>query len=179
MKNILIAGMLAAVSLNASAEGWKFAPLLSDKSFKLEPTLAITANHVDLKDSGNDTGYGLDFNFNCGLVQDPQNRIRTHINLGHFNENGVKVNSFELSPRYMVPVGSGLSVGAGPSLAAYRVNGRAGYDETLLALGVAAGVNYRSGAFFMGADVRYHDTEHKRGADFDSWTVGVKAGINF
>lgn len=179
MKKLVVAATLATLSFAASADGWKFAPLLSDQAFKLAPTLALAASRVDPKDGGSDSGVGLDFNFNCGLVQDPQNRIRTHINLGHNSKDGVRVNSFELSPRYMLPVGQGLSVGAGPSLAAYSVKASGGYDETLLAIGVAAGVSYRSGAYFLGGDIRYHDTEKKNGADFDNWTIGLKAGFNF
>lgn len=179
MKKIILAATLTALSCAASADGWKFAPLFTDKSFKLEPTLAVTANHVNPDGSGSDTAFGLDFNFNCGLLQDPQNRMRTHINIGRSSEGGVKATAFELSPRYTVPLGQGYSVGVGPSLAAYKVNGRAGYDETLLAVGVAAGLNYRAGAYYAGVDLRYHDTERKSRADFDNVTVGLKVGINF
>lgn len=178
MEKLALAAALVTLSFAASAEGWRFAPLLTDSSFKLEPSIALTANSVDPKDGSRDTGVGIDFNFNCALLQDPQNRVRTHINIGHNNDNGVKVNAFELSPRYTIPMGQGLSVGIGPSLAVYKVNA-SNYDETLLAAGVAAGVNYRAGALFLGADVRYHNTEEKQGADFDNWTVGLKAGINF
>lgn len=176
---LLAAAVLATLSCAAAADGWRFAPMLSDKSFKLAPTLAVTANRVDPKDADSDSAYGLDLNVNCGLLQDPQNRMRTHLNLGRYSKNGVKVTSFELSPRYMVPVGQGLTVGAGPSLAAYNVDGQGGYDETLFAVGVAAGVSYRSGALFLGGDVRYHATEKKNGADFDNWTIGLKVGANF
>jgi hypothetical protein len=178
MKKLALAATLLTLSIAASADGWRFAPLLTDPSFKLAPSIALTANHVDPKDGTSTTGAGIDFNFNCGLLQDPQNRMRTHINIGHNNEDGFSVNAFELSPRYTIPMGQGLSMGVGPSLAVYKVSGR-GYDETLLAAGVAAGINYRVGALFLGADVRYHNTEEKQGADFDNWTVGLKAGVNF
>jgi hypothetical protein len=158
MKKLALAATLVTLSFVASANEWRFVPLMTDPSFKLEPSIALTAN--------------------CGLLQDPQNRMRTHINIGSKNEDDVSVNSFELSPRYTVPLGQGLSIGVGPSLAVYRLSGR-GYEETLLAGGVAAGINYRSGALFLGADVRFHDTEKKQGADFDNWTVGVKVGVNF
>jgi hypothetical protein len=179
MKKIMVAATLATLSFAANAEGWKFGPLFTDSSFKLAPSLALTVNNVDPKDSNSETGVGVDFNFNCGLIQDPQNRMRTHINIGHTTENESTVNSFELSPRYMVPVGQNLSIGAGPSLAVYNLKAPGGYDETLFGIGVAAGVNYRSGAFFMGGDVRYHNTEKEKGTEFDNWTVGLKAGVNF
>ena len=178
MKKLALAATLVTLSFAASADGWRFAPLLTDPSFKLEPSIALTANRVDPKDGNWDTSMGIDFNFNCGLLQDPQNRMRTHINISRSDDDGVSVNAFELSPRYTVPMGQGLSVGVGPSLAVYKVSGR-GYDETLLAAGVAAGINYRAGALFLGADVRYHNTEEKRGADFNNWTMGLKAGVNF
>ena len=178
MKKFALAATLVTLSFVASADGWRFAPLLTDQSFKLEPSIALTANSMDPKDGASNTSAGFDFNFNCGLLQDPQNRMRTHINIGHSNDDGVNVNAFELSPRYTIPMGQGLSVGVGPSLAVYKVSG-SGYDETLLAAGVAAGINYRAGALFLGADVRYHNTEEKQGADFDNWTVGLKAGVNF
>lgn len=179
MKKILLAATLATLSFAASADGWRFAPVLTDKNLKLEPSLAITANRIDPRDGSGENAYGVDFNFNCGLIQDPNNRIRTHVNYGRVSEDGVKVHAFELSPRYMVPVAQGLSIGAGPSIAAYKVKASGGYDETLWGAGVAAGINYRSGALFLGADVRYHVTQNKSGADLDNWTAGVKLGINF
>jgi hypothetical protein len=179
MKKIILATTLVTLSLAASADGWRFAPALIDKNLKFEPSLAITANRVDPRSGSGENAYGLDFNFNCGLIQDPNNRIRTHVNYGRISENGLKVHAFELSPRYMVPVAQGLSIGAGPSLAAYQVKSGGGYDETLYGIGVAGGVNYRAGALFVGADVRYHATQTERSADFDNWTAGVKVGINF
>jgi hypothetical protein len=178
MKKLALAATLVTLSFVASANEWRFVPLMTDPSFKLEPSIALTANSVDPIDGPNRSSTGIDFNFNCGLLQDPQNRMRTHINIGSKNEDDVSVNSFELSPRYTVPLGQGLSIGVGPSLAVYRLSGR-GYEETLLAGGVAAGINYRSGALFLGADVRFHDTEKKQGTDFDNWTAGVKVGVNF
>jgi hypothetical protein len=179
MNKLLLAATLATLSFSAAADGWRVAPLVTDAGFKLSPSLALAANHVDPKDGPSATGYGVDFNFNCGLLQDPQNRMRTHINLGQTKKDGVKVNAFELSPRYTVPLSQALSFGAGPSLAAYKVKADTGYDETLLGLGVAAGINYRAGAFYAGADVRYHDTKKKAGADFPNWTLGLKVGMNF
>lgn len=178
MKKFALAATFLTLSFAASANGWRFAPIVTDQSFKLEPSIALTANHVDPRVGAGNTSMGIDLNFNCALLQDPQNRMRTHINIGHSNDDGVKVNAFELSPRYTIPVGQGLSVGVGPSLAVYKVN-RPGFDETLLAAGVAAGINYRAGALFLGADVRYHNTEEKQGADFNNWTVGLKVGVNF
>ena len=184
MKKIVLAAALAAASATVAAEGWRFAPLFTDRDFKLQPTLAATINSVTPKDdfsasSRSANSYGLDFNFNCGILQDPQNRMRTHLNIHQADEDGIKATAFELSPRYTVPFGIGLSAGVGPSLGAFKVKSDTGFNETYFGLGLAAGVNYRSGAFYAGADVRYHATGEKGGVDYDHTTAGIKLGVNF
>ena len=101
MKKTVLAALVASAvfSSAALADGWKFAPLLTDKSFKLEPTVAVTVNSVDPDMAGakTATSYGIDFNFNCGLLQDPQNRMRTHLNISSSDKDGVEVMAYELS----------------------------------------------------------------------------------
>jgi long-subunit fatty acid transport protein len=178
MKKMVIAASLAAMSMAAQAEGWRLAPGFKEQGFRFDPSLAATVNYVDPKDYSSDTGLGVDFNFNCGLIQDPQNRIRTHLQYGRIDKGDLTANAFELSPRYTVPLNGGFSVGVGPSVAMYQVS-MPGYDKNLFGYGVAGGVNFRSGALFLGADARYHNTQSKGGKNFDNFTLGVKAGINF
>ncbi|MBU1237257.1 MAG: hypothetical protein KJ634_01130 [Gammaproteobacteria bacterium] len=178
MKKIIVATTLAALALTAHADGWRFLPAQSDANFKFEPTVAGTLNHVDPSDHSSDFGYGIDLNFNCGLIQDPQNRIRTHLQIGHVSKDSMKADMFELSPRYTVQLGKGLSMGAGPSVAVYSVD-VPGYDGTLYGIGIAGGVNYRMGSLYLGVDARYHNTQSKQGTDFDNLTVGFKAGVDF
>ena len=178
MIKIVLAAALTTLSLSAQAEGWRFFPVQSDPNFKFEPSVAGTLNFVDPRDHRSDTGFGVDFNFNCGLIQDPQNRIRTHLQVGHVSKGNMTADMFELSPRYTVPLSKGLSIGAGPSLAAYRLD-LPGYDKTLYGFGIAGGVSYRLGSLYLGADARYHDTQSKKGENFDNLTVGFKAGVNF
>lgn len=181
MKKTFLAALIGAAGLASSAaiaESWRFLPVLSDKTMKFEPTLALTVNRVDPDAGNNVTAYGVDFNFNCGLIQDPRNRIRTHLNVSRSDRSGLEVVAFELSPRYTLPLGSGLSVGVGPSLAVFQLDAT-GYSESHFGVGVAAGVNYRVKEFYLGADLRIHETETERGVDYDNVTVGAKIGFNF
>ncbi|MEY2687290.1 MAG: hypothetical protein RL375_1488 [Pseudomonadota bacterium] len=180
-------GLIVAAALSlgalfapaAHAEGWQFLPLLSDASFKFEPTLALTVNRLAPDQGDSATAYGLDLNFNCALLQSPDKRIRTHLNMSGTDEGGVKTTAFELSPRYTMPVGMpGLSLGVGPSLAVFKVEA-AGTSSNLTGVGLAGGINYRAGAFYVGADVRMHSTSAKNGVDLDPVTWGLKAGFNF
>ena len=148
--------------------------------FKFEPSLAVSAGVLNTS-TGNDNTmavYGLDFNMNCGLIQTPDNRIRTHVQINHSDKSGVKSTTFELSPRYTLPVGSGFSVGAGPVLGVAMVdNGR--NDKNLFAYGAVAGVNFRAGMLYAGADVRYLNTNDRDNVDYENWAVLAKVGINF
>ena len=180
MKKTLVVASLAIAATSVLADGWRFAPLFTDKNFKLEPTIAATINSVDPKDVDTATSYGVDFNFNCGILQDPQNRMRTHINIHQADEDGTKATAFELSPRYTLPLGNGLSVGVGPSLGAFKVKvDGTSFNENYFGVGLAAGINYRMGQFYAGADVRHHVTGEKSGVDYDHTTAGVKVGFNF
>ena len=181
MKKTVVAALAAAlVSTVSHAEGWRLFPIFSDSALKFEPTLALTLNRVDPDEAGSQvaTAYGIDFNFNCGLIQDPQNRIRTHLNISRSEKNGVEVMGYELSPRYTVPLGGGWSAGVGPSLAIFDLE-TATAKSSYGGLGLAAGVNYRAGAYYAGADLRYHGTDNKRSADYDNLAVGIKVGFNF
>jgi hypothetical protein len=177
MKKIFVAAAMASLSLAVHAEGWRFLPA-NEANFAFDPAVAGTLNYVDPDGHSSDTSLGVDLNFNCALIQDPQDRIRTHLQFGHFSKDGTKANAFELSPRYTVPISKGLFVGVGPSLAVYDVD-VPGASKILYGVGIAGGIEYRVGSLYLGADARYHDTESRGGVDFDNLTLGLKAGINF
>ena len=168
----------AAPAAQAAGNGWQWLPAVNDPSWKPEASVAVTGNRTDPGTGPSATGWGVDVNLNCGLVQSPDNRIRTHVNISHTNKNGTSVNAFELSPRYTVPLGDGLSAGVGPSVGAFQVS-TPGNDRTLLGMGAAAGMNYRAGALYTGFDIRYHATTSRSGVDYDPLTFGAKVGINF
>lgn len=185
MKKLALSSLLVtllAASSPSYAGGWRLLPVL-DNDLKFEPTLAFTINSVDPDGWKNATAYGLDFNFNCGLLQDPDNRMRTHLNISRADDDGLKLMAYELSPRYTLPLSNNFSFGVGPSLALFSVE-QGNYDEMLFGVGLAAGVNYRSGKFYAGADLRIHktDSEGNNGSgnsDFDNIALGAKVGINF
>lgn len=174
----LVAG-LALGTTASHADGLKFFPGLQS-GFKYEPSLALTAGVMSASAANDDSMfvYGLDLNMNCGLIQTPDNRIRTHVQINHTDQSGMKATSFELSPRYTVPLGGGFSVGAGPVLgAAMADNGRT--DKTLFAYGAVVGANYRKGMYYSGLDLRYLNTSESAGLGFENWALIAKVGINF
>ncbi len=174
----LLAGLTLAGTAS-HADGLRFLPGL-DAGFKAEPSLAITGGVMNAKASSDDTNfvYGLDFNMNCGLIQTPDNRIRTHVQINHTNESSVKATSFELSPRYTLPLGGGFSVGAGPMIGMVKAdNGVA--DKNLFAYGAVVGANFRKGVYYSGLDLRYMNTSERSNVSFENWALIAKVGINF
>ena len=178
LKKIALAAALVSLSAGAAAaEGWRLAPV-GEPGFKFAPSLAVTAGSVKPKDGERATALGLDLNFNCGLLQSPDNRMRTHLSLSRVDESSYELTNIELSPRYTVPVGEGLSIGVGPSLGLVAVDA-AGDDERLFGIGLVGGVNYRMGSLYAGADLRIQRTNEKNGFDFDNWAATAKLGMNF
>lgn len=175
---LLVAGLTLATGAS-QAEGFRFLPGL-DAGFKAEPTLAISAGAMHAPSAKDDSiaVYGLEFSMNCGLFQTPDNRIRTHVQLNRADDAGVKSTSFEISPRYTMPIGSGFSVGVGPAIAMVKAdNGNA--DKNLFGYGAVAGLNFRSGMFYAGSDLRYLNTTETDNVKFENWTLTAKVGINF
>ena len=175
---ICLAG-LALGSTASHADGLTFFPGLQS-GFKFDPSLAVSVGVMGAPSANSDSMfvYGLDFNMNCGLIQTPNNRIRTHVQINHVDESGMKSTSFELSPRYTVPVGGGFSVGAGPVLALVMAdNGRT--DKNLFGYGAVVGANYRKGLYYSGLDLRYLNTTERDSVSFENWALLAKVGINF
>ncbi|CAD5371982.1 conserved exported hypothetical protein [Rubrivivax sp. A210] len=176
-KSALALALLATTTL-ASAQSWRLFPLFTDPNHKLEPTLALTAGSVS-PDGGSDAStVGLELSFNCGLIQSPDNRIRSYLKMERADKNGVESTQFELSPRYTVPLGGNVVIGAGPSLTAVKLSAP-GLSKTVYGGGVAAGLDWRMGRLYAGVDLRWHDTSAKDGAQFDNTAVAVKVGFNF
>ncbi len=179
LASLFLAAGLSLAATASQADGLKFLPAL-DAGFKAEPTLALTAGVMNAASAKDDAigVYGIDFNMNCGLIQTPDNRIRTHVQLNHVNQSGVKATSLELSPRYTLPLGGGFSFGVGPALAYVNADTPAG-DKNLFGYGAAAGFNFRKGMYYSGLDVRYLNTNERDRVQFENWTFGIKVGVNF
>ena len=122
--------------------------------------------------------YGLDFNMNCGLIQTADNRIRTHVQINHTNESGVKATSFELSPRYTVPIGSGFSIGAGPVIGMVKADNGVPTRTCSPTARWLVPISAR-GMYYSGLDLRYLNTSERNNVDFENWALIAKVGINF
>ncbi len=176
---LLVAG-LSLTATSSHAEGLRFFPGFQS-GFEFKPTLAVSAgvvNVLDVDDHDADFVYGLDFNFNCLLMQTPDNHMRTHVQVNHTDNSGLTSTSFELSPRYAPAIGGGFAVNVGPVVALVMADNGAA-DKNLFGYGLVGGLEYRQGIFYSGIDLRYLATTESDNVEFENWALLAKLGINF
>ncbi|WP_018936253.1 hypothetical protein [Thioalkalivibrio sp. ALJ24] len=169
---VLCAGLVGT----AQAGEWTTSPY-QDPEWSPDFTLAATAGpmDVDVSGVGSDTAVGAQFSMNCPWFSPPAGNIRQQFNYNRFDNDGLKLQTFEMNPRWFG--GSGrLTYGAGPGIGYVRTNPDDESSDSMWAFQVGADVEYRHGALFAGAGVRQQFTS---GGDADNLLGQVKVGVNF
>lgn len=172
---------LALAAASASAGEWQFLPILKD-GYKPDLVLSAVGGSLDPQGAAADTYLGLELAMNCGLFQTPSGVVRTKISYGGYDHDGLEYRSFEVNPRWTVPLAQNLSFGIGPGIGYVRteVGGR---DTDLFAWQVGADLDYRLGRVSFGLGLRWQDTVNKRvapGAEgAENWLVQAKVGYAF
>lgn len=176
----LLVASLAFGTAAAQADGLKFLPALQS-DFKFSPTVALTSGIAVVPTARDDVLgiYGLEIGMNCGLLQTPDNRMRTQLQINHVDHSGFMATSVELSPRYTLPLSRGYSFGAGPTLAWVNADRGAG-SKNLFGYGASAGFGFRHGHYFSGLDLRYLNTSDRNSAaNFENFMLQAKIGYAF
>lgn len=187
MKKQASLGVLSALLLtsgSAMAAGeWNFLAGL-DKDYVAQPTLSIMAGSLDpdIKGASSDTLTGLELSLNCPLLQPPTNKIRQQISYSRYDDQGLKISSFELNPHYVIEAMPGLGLGFGPGFGYVKAE-TAAESEGMFALQLGASLHYTAmGPLFFGAEARYQATQSdafagQKGAD--NIRIALKAGYSF
>jgi hypothetical protein len=176
----LLLGLLA-VSSSAFAGDWKLLPV-RDADFKPEVTVFAAAGSLDPQHSGSGTYSGIEVALNCLLLQPLSGVMRTHISLGQFDHDGLKLTDFEINPRWTVKLNKDLSFGVGPGIG--FVNAEiAGHSSALFALQLGVDLDYRMGALNLGLGARWQATEGKEivsgRSGADNALIQARIGFNF
>ncbi|QEP44601.1 hypothetical protein D5085_16545 [Ectothiorhodospiraceae bacterium BW-2] len=177
---LLLSALTLGATTSATASGWTFAPFL-DEGWQAEPTLAITAGPISFEDES-ESSYGIQLSLNCPWFAPPELRLRQQINyrvsdLGNSSD----YSSLEINPRFFFDFAmEGLTWGIGPGFGyAWLDDGQ--NREGGWSLQAGAEVEYRSGALFAGAGVRYQATEDLENSNdnINNTTAQLKLGVNF
>lgn len=172
---------LASASAATLAEDWKFLPV-RDASYKPDVTLSIAAGQLNGTPAGSGNYTGAEVAFNCLILQPPSGVIRSKISYGQFDHNGLKLNTFEINPRWTMNIDQNLTFGVGPGVGYVKAE-VAGKSTSMAALQIGADLDYRIGAVNLGLGARWQDTRNKdistsiKGAN--NTLVQAKVGFNF
>ncbi len=187
MKKTASLGLLSALLFSsgaALAEGqWNFLAGLDD-NYVANPTLSVMVGNLnpDINGASSGTISGLELSLNCPLLQPPSNKIRQQVSYVSYDDQGLKISSFELNPHYVIETSPGLGIGFGPGFGYVKAE-TANESQGMLALQLGASLHYTAlGKLFLGAEARYQKTQSdafagQKGAD--NFRVALKAGYNF
>jgi len=174
---------LATLSASAIAGEWKFLPVL-DSSYKPDMAVFVTGGSLTPSNSGSSSGAyaGAELDFNCLMMQPPAGVIRSKISYGQFNQNGLKISTFEVNPHWTVEIQKDLTVGVGPGVG-YVNTDINGQTTSLAALQIGGDLDYRVGMIDLGLGARWQYTADKEIAPgvtgANNFLIQAKVGVSF
>ena len=185
MKKLLLSSItIMTLSLSAQASGWEILPVLND-NHKLNPAVAIIGGSLQGDESGDksEAFYGLEISMDCPLLKVPTGKIRQQANLTSYDNDGIKMNEFNLNPHYQISLSDSTSFGVGPSFGVAQVE-LEDEDDTIFTYGVGASVRTNlTNEMFIGAEARYTMTSDAEffgeKDDFNNYKFFVKLGYQF
>lgn len=180
VRGVLTAALCACAG-SAVAGEWQFLPVLKD-GYKPEFVLSAVGGALDPKGADRDTYAGVELAFNCGLFQTPVGVVRTKVSYGGYDHDGLEYRSFEVNPRWTMPVAQNLSFGVGPGIGYVRTEA-GDRDAHMFAWQLGADLDYRMGRLNLGLGARWQDTLDKSVAPgikgVENWLVQAKIGLAF
>lgn len=178
---VLAASTLASQAL---AGEWEMLPF-KNAGWSPDFTLALTTGPMDPDVDGvdSDTASGVQLSLNCPWFSPPEGTIRQQFNYNTFDDGNVEIKSFELNPHWYVG-DEALQYGFGPGLGYVWATPKGLDEQGMWSVQLSADIEYRSGAFFVGAGTRYQVTQSKDfGAgtkdDANNLLTQIKVGMNF
>ncbi len=186
---ILSSLMFLGLTGQAAAEesGWVLAPFMKDG---WNPNFTVAASSGSLNPAGNlgNTGTytGLEVSLDCPWFSPPKGRLRQQFWLGRFDNGTVKFTSFELNPRWYMPISDSKKweLGVGPGIGYMNADTSLSKGIEMGTFQIGADLNYRNGAFFFGLGWRWQDARDTQllpdnRSGVDNTLAVVKIGVNF
>jgi hypothetical protein len=180
-QSILFGLYLALAVAPVLAGEWKAMPVL-DPAYKADITLSALVGSMNPEHVSSDSIVGGELAFNCILLEPSTGIIRSKVSVTRFSNDGLKLTSYEINPRWTFNIDKNLSVGFGPGIG--YVDAKAGGNTKGLWAGqVGADLDYRLGAINLGLATRWQGTANRtiipgiKGAD--NTLIEAKIGYNF
>lgn len=189
-QNISLLVLLSCTSTNLFAETsdeWKLLPVFNDSQWKPDFALSATAGYMDIDGSVGSGGetYGMQLAFNCPVFTPPgEGVVLQQFDVNHYDNGNLELTTFEINPRYFVPVAEGLKIGVGPGIGYMWTDYNGGKDPNMWTAQLGVDVEYRKGSLYAGFGTRYQWTENEtigpnQNEGVDNLLTSIKVGINF
>ena len=179
--------LFSGTALAEEKKGWTVLPYQND-DFDPHFTVALATGIMVPYVSGDfDAGAinGLVLSLNCPWFQPPTGTIRQVFNYNIYDKDNLEIKSFEMNPRYFIPISPSFQAGIGPGLGYVTIAPEDGAEAQVLSIQVGADLDYRNKNLFVGLSARYMMTqEAKFGGstierDVDNMAVQLRVGYNF
>lgn len=193
MKKQILFAVIFAISgalfsgtvLAEDKEGWVVLPYQND-DFDPHFTVALATGIMDPNVTGASSGAinGLVLSLNCPWFQPPTGTIRQVFNYNIYDEDNLEIKTFEMNPRYFIPISPSVQVGFGPGVGYVTIAPKDNAEAHVLSFQVGADLDYRNKNLFAGLSARYMMTqEAKFGGmsenDVDNLAIQLRVGYNF
>jgi hypothetical protein len=186
LSSLLAGALLSGNTFAEENKGWVWGPVFQ-KGFDPHFTVGVTTGRMDpdLAGAKSDTVNGLTLSLNCPWFQPPKGTIRQVFNYNVYDDGNYDIRTFELNPRYFVPISPSVQVGVGPGFGYMWVDAKNGTDDNMWTFQVGADLDYRHKNLFFGVATRYMVTQEKElgttttKQDANNWVVQLRAGFNF
>ena len=178
--------LFSGTALAEDEKGWTILPY-QNSDFDPHFTVGIATGTMKPSESDTSSGgfNGLVLSLNCPWFQPPTGTIRQVFNYNVYDEDNVKIKTFEMNPRYFIPVSPSVQIGFGPGVGYVTVAPDNSAESHVLSFQVGADLDYRNKNLFAGVSARYMMTqEDKFGgstneSDVDNLAIQLRVGYNF
>lgn len=185
MKRTILSTLLGFSLITASAatfaDDWKLLPV-KDANYKPDVTLSLVGGSLSGTPAGRGNYTGAELAFNCLMLQPPAGVIRSKVSYGQFNQNGLKLSTLEVNPRWTTGITQNLTFGIGPGIGLVKAD-VAGRTTNLAAFQIGVDLDYHIGALNLGLGARWQNTSNKAIATgmngANNTLVQAKIGYNF
>lgn len=183
-KSLRLFGALSAIlfsSATVKAGSFTFAPFLQE-GFKYEPTLSFIGGKLDpdIEDVDESAVVGIELSFNHPLLATPANGIREQLSIISFDNDGLKMTSFEINPHYVINLSPAFAFGFGPGIGLVNVDYN-GDSDTAFSGQLGASIQYRTGTLYFALEARQQYTANIDMLDDDvnNTRISLKLGYDF
>ena len=178
--------LFSGTALAEDDKGWTVLPY-QNSDFDPHFTVGLATGIMKPDEDGASSGAinGLVLSLNCPWFQPPTGTIRQVFNYNIYEEDNVAINTFEMNPRYFIPISPSLQAGFGPGVGYVTIEPEVGAIAHALSFQVGADLDYRNKNLFAGLSARYMMTQDAKfggstiESDVNNLAVQMRVGYNF